>query len=140
MFKQLPFWTAGAVALILTAGLKFLHYFKFIKWNPTGWAERYGIFADGHWVARWLLLFVAICVVALISYYLFALSWKWKVSITAAVVGLVIAGLTEWLIVRPAGYDEFRKAISVPYAALILIVTRFVMETAVFHKKQQADT
>ncbi|KZE40134.1 hypothetical protein AV656_02340 [Bhargavaea cecembensis] len=140
MFKLLPFWTAGAVALMLTAGLKFLHYFKFIKWNPTGWEKRYGIFAGGSWEAKWLLLFAAIFLVALVSYYLFALSWKWKVSITAAVAGLLIAGLIEWLIVRPNGYDEFRKAISIPFAAMILVATRFVMETAVFHKKQQADT
>ncbi|MCW1927137.1 hypothetical protein [Bhargavaea beijingensis] len=140
MFKQLPFWTAGAVSLMLAAGLKFLHYFKFIKWNPTGWAERYGIFADRPWEIKWLLLFVAIYVISLVSYYLFALSWKWKVSITAAAAGLLIAGLIEWMIARPENFGDFRKALSVPFAALILIATRFVMETAVFSKKQQADT
>lgn len=140
MFKQLPFWTAGAAAVIFTAGLKFLHYFKFIKWKPTGWAERYGVFAEGPWAAKWLILLATVYVLSLVLYYLLALTWKWKVSITAAVAGLVIAGLIEWLIVRPGGYGDFRQSISVPFAALTLVATRFINETAAFHKKQQADS
>lgn len=140
MFKLLPFWTAAAAAVMLTAGLKFLHYFNFIKWKPTGWTERYGVFAEGPWAIKWLMLIIIIYLLSLGSYYLFTLSWKWKTSIVAAVAGILIAALIEWVIARPEGYGEFKKVISIPFAALILVATRFIMETATFHKKQQADS
>ena len=136
MFKVLPFWTAGAAALLICLGLRFLQYFKFIHWHPAGWTRRIGI-QDGPWYVDWGLLFAGIFLAGLVLYLLSMLLAKWPPAVTAAVIGLVIAAAVEWMVLRPGSLTGFKDRLSIPFFVLVLMATRFIMETAVFQKKQQ---
>ncbi|WP_040228725.1 hypothetical protein [Bhargavaea cecembensis] len=137
-FTAMPFWTAGATALLVCLGLRFLQYFKFISWHPAGLMERIGV-KGAAWPAGWLLLFAGLFVFTLAVYYLSMLLAQWPTAVTAFLIGIILALPAEWIILRPEGMGDFMDRLSIPFAALVLIASRFVTETAVFQKKQQAS-
>ncbi|MET3574785.1 hypothetical protein ACFFIY_10790 [Bhargavaea ullalensis] len=138
MAKKMPFWTAGAVALMTCLGLKFLHYFKFIRWHPAGWTDKIGV-KNAAWPIDWALLFAGLFLAALILYFISRMLAKWPSGVTALIIGVAAALLAEWLIFRPDTLSSFKDRLSVPFIVLVLIAVRFVMETAIFHKKRHPD-
>lgn len=129
----LAFITSIFASIILTASLKLLSIFKFIKWNPVGYAKRYHLFEDSHPLISWLFLAILIFLVCFIFYLVMQYAYNVPPFITSLVIGAVFAMIVEWIIFDlPAELSSF-KQLSIPFMVTVVIAARFIFETASFH-------
>ena len=123
-------YTSLFSALILTGWLKVLHLFDFMRWHPTSFLKTTTDVA----FFRYVLLFVLLYAVLFVAFFLFAQVPVTKPFILALIVGLLISyGLISWF---EGEWLKERKMIArdIPFIVTILIVVRFVFETASFHR------
>lgn len=133
MNRAVLFWTSIISSLFFVLSLKFYDVFHFIDWKPLGWSKRYHFFEESPGLLRWIILFLIIFILSLLLYYLAKWLKKAKPAILSLIVGLIIALLIEWLIQRPNEIGEYLKDFSIPFGVLVLITTRFIVETAIFN-------
>ena len=60
---------------------------------------------------------------------------KIPVSITSITLCLIIAIVLEWIILRCRFNIENDKKISIPFICIVIVAVRFIMESAIFHYK-----
>lgn len=121
--------TAVAAALVFTISLKGMHLFKLIKWNPIRFLQK---IEKMEWtpLACWIVLFFILFAVAYVLLTLFQLSIFRSPLVVSIVFGLVLAFLIEWQVRNlPIEWTSIKK-LSVPFLVLLLIVMRFLTETA----------
>lgn len=129
----LAFVTSIFASIILTASLKLLSFFKFIKWNPVGFSKRYHLFEDSHPFIIWIFLAILIFLVAFIFYLIMQYTSNVPPFITSLVIGVLFAIIVEWIIFDlPAELSSF-KQLSIPFMVMVVITARFIFETATFH-------
>lgn len=121
--------TAVAAAFVFSISLKGLHLFKLIKWNPIHFLQK---IEKVEWtpLACWMVLFFILFAVAYVLLTLFQLSIFRSPLVVSIVFGLVLAFLIEWQVRNlPIEWTSIKK-LSVPFLVLLLIVMRFLTETA----------
>lgn len=121
--------TAVAAALVFTISLKGMHLFKLIKWNPIRFLQKV---EKMEWtpLACWIVLFFILFALAYVLLTLFQLSIFRSPLVVSIVFGLVLAFLVEWQVRNlPIEWTSIKK-LSVPFLVLLLIVMRFLTETA----------
>lgn len=130
------FYLANVTSLVSTVSLlimlKLLHLFKWVKWHPTTFLKDEGIKDKA---SRWLLLGIIIFLICLILFL--ALQYVQNVPpfLLSLIIGAAIALMTEWIIYDlPAEFSSFKK-LSVPFFVVVIIASRFIIETAIFHRK-----
>ncbi|MFC4411141.1 hypothetical protein ACFOZY_11995 [Chungangia koreensis] len=133
MNRAVLFWTSIVSSSFFVLSLKFYDVFHFIDWKPLGWSKRYHVFEESPGLLRWIVLFLIIFIFSLLLYYLAKWAKKAKPAIMSLIVGLIIALLIEWMIQRPNELGEYFKDFSIPFGVLVLITTRFIVETAIFN-------
>lgn len=133
MNRAVLLWTSIVASLFFVLSLKFFDVFHFIDWKPLGWSRRYHFFEESPGLLRWIILFLLIFIISLLLYYFAKLVKKAKPSAMSLIIGLLIALLIEWLIQRPNEIGGFLTDFSIPFGVLVLITTRFIVETAIFH-------
>ncbi|MBD7943904.1 MULTISPECIES: hypothetical protein [Psychrobacillus] len=134
--KSLSFFTSLAAAVVVTALLKFLHLFHFVKWNPVGYSKSFEMFDDTNVYLRWLVLFLVIWAISLVIYYISILTAKVPVAISSIIFGIILAFIVEWLISDATMIKTIKKT-SIPFICIVVIGVRFLMESAIFHSKDQ---
>lgn len=132
---QVAVYTSIVSTILLALILKGLHYFHLVNWDPVSFIKNSQMFSDGSTFGRWalflLLLFVLTLILYLASQYIFFI----PPSLSSLVVGLIIAILVEWRIYDLALEMTSFKKLSIPFIVVILMFTRFIMETSGYHKK-----
>lgn len=129
----LSFTTSFFASLFLTFMLKLLEYFKLIKWNPVGYAKKLDILENSHAGTKWMVLWLFIFLIAFILYLVMQFVVQVPAFFTSLVIGGMIALVTEWIIFNlPAELSSFKK-LSLPFMIVVIILCRFVFETASFH-------
>ncbi|MCM3359887.1 MULTISPECIES: DNA helicase [unclassified Psychrobacillus] len=135
--KSLSVLTSLAAAIGITALLKFLHLFSFVKWNPVGFSKSFEMFEDTNVYLRWLVLFLVIWVISIVIYYISLLTSKVPVAISSLIFGILLAFVVEWLISDAGTMLKTMKKLSIPFICIVVIGMRFLMESAIFHSKDQ---
>lgn len=126
-------------SIVLTASLKMLSVFKFIKWNPIGFSKKYHLFEDSHPFISWLFLALLIFLANLILYLLMQYVQNVPPFITSLIIGGLFAMVAEWIIYDlPAELSSFKK-LSIPFMVMVVINARFIIETASFHYQAQLE-
>lgn len=130
--------TSIFAALLMALALKFLHFFMFISWSPVGWSKKWNLFTADHLIhyfVNWMLLIVALTILFAIVYLLTSFLYTVPPSILSLIIGITAVVLIEWIIEKPVSLKETFLSISLPFIAIVLIVLRFLVGTAVFMKK-----
>ena len=127
--------TSIVAGFFMVMSLKFLHFFKFIKWSPIGWSKKYQILVSAHVSAKWITLFIGLVILFALFYLLFSFLDAIPPSILAIVCSIVILILVEWIIGGPQTFSGIVKSISIPLLSLSAIIFRFLAGTAVFMRK-----
>ncbi|MBM7607134.1 hypothetical protein JOD29_000371 [Lysinibacillus composti] len=131
----LAFVTSLAASIFLAVGLKLLNLFHFIKWNPVGYAEKWGVLEQSHGLVRWFFLLIVLFIILFILYLIMQYVALVPPFVTSLVIGGVIALLAEWIIKDlPAELSSFKK-LSIPFIVTVIMTSRFVFETATYHFK-----
>lgn len=133
--KSLAISTSLASALGTLIMLKVLDFFHFIKWNPIGFSKTFHIFSKTNVYGKWLILFLVVWAVCIALYYISLLFAKIPVAITSIVIGLLIAIVLEWIILDTDSLEKTIKKVSIPFLCIVIISTRFLMESAIFHSQ-----
>ena len=126
--------TALVASLFVTLGLKGLHAFHFIKWNPIHF---FFFFYRLDWttLSCWMVLFFLLAAVAYILLYLFQFAFFQAPFVVSLIFGLAAALIIEWQVRNlPIEWDSMKK-LSVPFIVLLLISMRFLSETAYSMRK-----
>ncbi|MER1984886.1 MAG: hypothetical protein ABS949_06760 [Solibacillus sp.] len=127
---QIALITSIVAACSMTLALKGLHLFHFITWKPVGFFKKWGIEGIAP-LEKWFILLIICFVVALIFYSIFIL-FPVRADIISFLLGVLIAVLIEWLIFRYPFEAHSFKELSIPFIVVMIIITRFIIETAVF--------
>lgn len=138
MFNKTLGYTSVFAALVMTLSLKFLHFFKFIKWSPVGWSKKWNLFPAEHimhYIVNWLLLIVALSILFAILYVLLSFLDKVPPSISALILALLFVHVVEWFINKPESLIQMIRSLSIPFLAISAIVFRFISGTAVYRKE-----
>lgn len=124
-------WVTSIVAACsLALMLKGLHLFHLIDWSPVGFTKKWGIEGLATF-EKWLILIVVLFLVAIVLYYIFSFL-PLSASIMSILLGITIAILVEWTILRyPLEASSF-KQLSIPFIVVVMMTLRFVIETATF--------
>lgn len=131
--------TSLFASIILSAELKMLSYFKIIKWNPIGFADRYSILEDSHPFVHWIFLAIMIWLISFILYLIMQYVHNVPPFITSLVIGVIFAMVIEWIIYDlPAELSSFKK-LSIPFMVIVVICARFLFETASFHHQAHLE-
>lgn len=132
--------TAVVTAVLLSFALKGLSFFHMIQWHPVSFIKKSELFRDSSAISHWAVFLLLLCLFAFLFYVVSQFLYFIPVGFLSFVVGLVIAILVEWRIFQlPAELDSFKK-LSIPFMVIVIGFSRFVMETAVYHKKaSEAD-
>lgn len=133
---QIAFITSAAAACAMTLLLKGLHLFHFISWKPVGFFKKWGIEGIAP-LEKWLILFLVCFLFALLLYSIFSV-FAVRASVVSFVVGLLLAVVIEWLIFRYPFEASSFKQLSIPFIVVMLIITRFIIETAVYARNNLA--
>ncbi|WP_332646703.1 DNA helicase [Lysinibacillus sp. 54212] len=118
--------------VILLGMFKILHLFNWVKWHPTTFLKDEGIKDKA---SRWLLLGIIVFIICLIIFL--ALQYVQNVPpfLLSLIIGAAIALMTEWVIYDlPAEMSSFKK-LSIPFFVVIITACRFIIDTAIFHRK-----
>lgn len=135
--KSIALSTSFAATLFLIVMLKILDFFHFIKWNPIGFYKMFHIFSKSHVFVKWGILFIIIWAVCIVLFYISMLFMKIPVSITSIAVGLLIAFVLEWIILDADTLEKTIKKMSIPFICIIIISTRFLMESSIFNAQDK---
>ena len=125
--------TSLVSALALTVWLKVLHLFKLMPWHPTAFLKT----TTSEPFFRYIILFALLYGGIFIVFTLFTIFPKKYVFLQALLIGLLISYLfiswfeNAWLVGA-----QIRKA-NIPFTVTILILVRFLLETATFHRKER---
>ncbi|QUG42085.1 hypothetical protein KD050_01945 [Psychrobacillus sp. INOP01] len=133
--KGLSISTSLVAALTTTVLFKLLDYFKFIKWNPIGYTKTFQLLKESNVYIKWVILFLFIWGICFLLYYVCLLFAKIPVSITSIALGLLIAVTLEWIILDADSLEKTIKKLSIPFICIVVVVVRFVMESAIFHSQ-----
>ncbi|MFJ7826764.1 hypothetical protein [Psychrobacillus sp. NPDC096623] len=134
--KGLSISTSLVAALGTTILFKFLDFFHFIKWNPIGYTKNFAVLKGSNVYVKWIILFLIIWGICFLLYYVCLLFAKIPVSITSIALGLLIAFTLEWVILDANSFEKTIKKLSIPFICIVIIAVRFVMESAIFHSKE----
>ncbi len=130
--KWLSVITSFVAAFAAVLLLKFLSYFNFVDWNPVGYTKKFDVFVENTWFVKWLVLFLLIWVIGIVLYFISIMFVKVPVSITSLILGLLIAVIAEWMIIDANSVVKTIKELSIPFICIVLILARFVVESAIF--------
>lgn len=131
----LAFMTSLVASIFLTISLKLLSLFHFIKWNPVGYTKKLEILETSHPLLQWFFLLIVIFIIIFFFYMIMQYVVQVPPFVTSLVIGGVLALLIEWAIKDlPAELSSFKK-LSIPFIITVIMVARFVFETAAFHFK-----
>lgn len=133
--KGLSIITSMVAAMGTTILFKMLDYFQFIKWNPIGYTKTFLFLKGTNVYLKWIILFLVIWGICFLLYYLGLLFIKIPVSITSFTIGLIIAFVLEWIILDADSIEKTIKKISIPFICIVIVAVRFIMESAIFHYK-----
>lgn len=134
--KGLSISTSLVAAIGTTILFKLLDFFHFIKWNPIGYAKNFALLKDINVYIKWIILFFIIWGICFLLYYVCLLFAKIPVSITSIALGLLIAFTLEWIILDAGSIEKMIKKLSIPFTCIVIVAVRFVMESAIFHSKE----
>lgn len=133
---QIAVITSFVAACSMTLLLKGLHLFHFITWQPVGFLGKWGIEGLAP-VEKWLVLVILCFFLALLLYSVFSFV-PVRADIVSFFVGLLAALIIEWLIFHyPFEVSSFKK-LSIPFIVVMIVITRFIIETAVFARNNLA--
>lgn len=133
---QITVVTSFVAACVTVFLLKGLHLFHLIKWQPVGFFKKWGI--EGlHAFERWLILLLLLFVAALLLYMLFSL-FPVRADVMSVLLGVLVAITIEWLIYRYPFEASSFKQLSVPFIVVVILIARFIIETAVFARNNLA--
>ena len=124
--------TSLVAALFLTIWLKVLHLFKLMPWHPTSFLKT----TTTEPFFRYIILFALLYGGIFILFILFAGLPTKFLFIQALIIGLVISYLfiswfeNAWLVGA-----QIREA-NIPFTVTVLLLVRFLVETATFHRKE----
>ncbi|MDI2588011.1 hypothetical protein OR571_13020 [Psychrobacillus sp. NEAU-3TGS] len=135
--KGLAISTSFTVALITVIMLKILDFFHFIKWDPVGFSDTFHVLKDSNVFIKWIILFIVVWAASIILYYISLVFMKIPVAITSIALGLIIAFILEWIILDANTIDKTIKKMSIPFICIIIVATRFLMESAIFHAQDK---
>ncbi|WP_144511065.1 hypothetical protein [Bacillus sp. FJAT-22090] len=135
--KSIAISTSFAATLFLIIMLKVLDFFHFIKWNPIGFSNTFHIFNKSNVFVKWGILFIIVWAICTVLYYISMLFMKIPVSITSIAVGLLIAFALEWIILDADTMEKTIKKMSIPFICIIIISTRFLMESSIFNAQDK---
>lgn len=127
--------TAIVAGLFMGLALKFLHFFKFIKWSPIGWSKKYQILVGTHWSVKWIFLIIVFTVLFALFYIIFSFLEAIPPGLLAIFLSVIVIIMAEWLIGGPKTFTEIVKSVSIPLLSVTAIVFRFLAGTAVYMRK-----
>lgn len=131
--KGLSISTSFAATLVCIILLLIMDLFDFIKWSPIGFADKIQLFDSTPNYIKWSVLFIVIWGICILFYYISLIFLKIPVSISSLGIGILIAVFLEWLILDKSSFIETIKHLSIPFMCIIVILARFLMESAIFH-------
>lgn len=135
--KGLAISTSFTVALITVIMLRILDFFHFIKWDPVGFSDTFHVLKDSNVFIKWIILFIVVWAASIILYYISLVFMKIPVAITSIALGLLIAFILEWIILDANTIEKTIKKMSIPFICIIIVATRFLMESAIFHAQDK---
>ena len=135
--KGLAISTSFAATVVTIIMLKILDFFHFIKWNPVGFSDTFHSLKDSNALIKWGILFIIVWAASILLYYISLLFMKIPVAITSIALGLIIALLLEWIILDASSIEKTIKRVSIPFICIIILATRFLMESAIFHAQDK---
>ncbi|GGA30782.1 hypothetical protein [Psychrobacillus lasiicapitis] len=135
--KGLAISTSFTVALITVIMLKILDFFHFIKWDPVGFSDTFHVLKDSNTFIKWVILFIVVWAASIILYYISLIFMKIPIAITSIALGLIIAFILEWIILDASTIEKTIKRMSIPFICIIIVATRFLMESAIFHAQDK---
>ncbi|MGE7623686.1 hypothetical protein ACQKMD_11640 [Viridibacillus sp. NPDC096237] len=128
------FWTSVLSAISFTFCLRFLKLFSIIHWSPIGWSKRWHLFSGHTPLFKWTTLAIMLFVLAIIIFYLSQLCIAIRADIAAIGLSIIMLfGLQWWMF----GTVELKK-VSIPIFVIIAMHLRFIVETAMYHKKAKS--
>lgn len=127
--------TSICAALFMAISLKFLHFFKFIKWAPTGWAKNWPAVATLHYSIKWFLLIIGLTVIFAIIYLVTSFMEAIPPTISSIVLCAAFIILAEWIINKPETPLKAIKSMSIPLFSITAIIFRFIIGTSVFMRE-----
>ncbi|TQR19567.1 hypothetical protein [Psychrobacillus vulpis] len=131
--KGLSISTSFVAALVCIILLKIIDLFHFIKWSPIGYTEQLQTFDTSHTFVKWAILFIVIWCICIVFYYISLVFIKVPISISSLALGIIIATALEWVILDENTFEKTIKHMSIPFMCIIVILVRFMMESAIFH-------
>ena len=131
--KSLSIFTSITAAIVTVILLKMLSFFHFIKWSPVGFSKMFELFSKSNVYVKWGLLLIVTWVLCVALYYLSILFIKIPVSISSLVLGVILALVMEFIILDADSLEKTIEKISIPFICIVVIMTRFIMESAIFH-------
>lgn len=130
------FYLANVTSLFSTVTLlimfKLLQLFNWVNWHPTAFLKDAGMKDK---VSRWLLLGIIVFIICMIVFLLLQYVQNVPPFLLSLIIGLAIAITAEWLIYDlKAEFASFKK-LSIPFMVVIITASRFIIESAIFHRK-----
>ncbi|SER80691.1 hypothetical protein [Psychrobacillus sp. OK032] len=135
--KSLVISTSIAATVVILIMLKILDFFHFIKWDPVGFADNFQSLKDSNVFIKWGILFIIVWAASIVLYYISLLFMKIPVAITSLAIGLLIAFALEWIILDASSIEKTIKKMSIPFICIIILATRFLMESAIFQAQDK---
>lgn len=131
--KGLSVSTSFVAALICTLLLKVIDLFHWIKWSPIGYADKLQMFESVRALGKWFILFIVVWFICFVFYYISLIFIKIPVSITSLALGIILAIIMEWIFLDKDTLAKTIKHLSIPFICIVVILVRFMMESAIFH-------
>lgn len=131
--NSLSISTSFVAAIICMVLLKVLELFHFIKWSPIGYAENFETLSSIKDYLKWGILFIGIWCFCILLYYISLIFLKIPVSISSLVLGVILAFVLEWIFLDKISVSKTIKHISIPFVCVVVMLLRFLMESAFFH-------
>lgn len=131
------FWTSLVAAVATVVLLKFLKVFNFIKWSPIGWSKRYKLFTTEPALVKWVILCIAFFLLFLILYSISSWMYMLPPSVASILITLILIAAIEWGVhgISDVTVTEFLKNVSIPFAAILAVILRFVVGTSIYMKR-----
>lgn len=128
------FWTSIVSAVSFTVCLRLLQLFSIIHWSPIGWSKHWHLFSGHTPLFKWTTLAVMMFVLAIVIYFLSELCIAIRADIAAMGLSIILLFVLQW---GMFGTVELKK-VSIPIFVIIAMHLRFIVETAMFHKKAES--
>ena len=110
-----------------------MEIFEFIKWGPIGFARKIQLFTSIKNFWSWCILFIVVWCICIVFYYISLIFLKIPVTISSLALGILIAIILEWLILDKSSLIKTIKHVSIPFMCIVILLVRFMMESAIFH-------